>query len=172
MSKAIAALTPVVLIATAFGCAAPSSASAPMGGCRAGEFRWTAVDAAITMTPQYLTFTSAGVLRECFGTVPGITSGTFTGVHTAWSDCMHPADGPITVTIVWSDGQTSVLSGPWPVGMSQPTTGVLRVTDGLGQGDRVRIVADYDVVTMDNMSGCLGPGVHTGLGRVTGATFE
>ncbi|MCM6778325.1 hypothetical protein NDR87_33390 [Nocardia sp. CDC159] len=147
--------------------AGPGAATiGPIGSCGSGEFRWTAVEEGIGLSPRYLTFTSVGALRDCVGTVPAITGGTFTGVHTAWSDCMRPADGPITVTIVWSDGQTSVLSGPWPVAMSQPTVGVLAVTEGLGRGERVRIVAHYDIATVDNVVGCLGAGVRTGTGRV------
>ncbi|MBF6329853.1 hypothetical protein [Nocardia transvalensis] len=172
MRMKVAMLTAAVVAAGTAVAPTGFAAGAQVGACGGGEFRWTAAEGAITMSPQWLTFTSTGVLHECVGTEPGITGGTFTGVHTARSDCMRPADGPITVTVTWSDGRTSVLSGPWPVAVAQPTIGVLEVSEGLGHGNRVRIVAEYDVLTADNVAGCMGPGVRTGTGRVLGATFE
>ncbi len=143
-----------------------AAATSPMASCGAGDFRWTAVDGGIGMSPRLLTFTSVGRLWDCVG-VPGITGGTFTGVHEATSDCMHPADGPITVDILWSNGDTSTLAGPWPVGMAQPTVGPLDIVRGIGQGGRVRVVAEYEMMTPDMVMGCMGPGVTTGPGRVS-----
>ncbi|MBF6066162.1 hypothetical protein IU500_35195 [Nocardia terpenica] len=168
----MAALPVIALLAGAAVSGPGPAAAEPLGRCDGGEFRWTAADGAITMTPQWLTFTSAGTLRDCAGVVPGITGGTFTGVHTAWSDCMHPADGPITLAITWSDGETSTVAGPWPVAMAQPTTGTLEVTDGLGRGRRARITVAYDMVTPETVGGCLGAGVRTGTGRILGTMFE
>ncbi|MEV6561854.1 hypothetical protein AB0M22_39470 [Nocardia sp. NPDC051756] len=149
-----------------------ASALPPAGTCANGDFRWTAVDGAIDMTPHALTFTSVGTLRDCSGGPGGITGGTFTGTHVATSDCMRPADGPITVDVLWSNGETSRLWGPWPVTMQQPTIGTLDVVDGLGQGSRVRITADYEMITPAMVGGCLGPGLRTGVGRLSAATFQ
>ncbi|PXX56476.1 hypothetical protein DFR70_11928 [Nocardia tenerifensis] len=148
-----------------------ASALPPAGTCANGEFRWTAVDGGIGMTPHTLTFTSVGVLRDCTGGPEDITGGTFTGTHIAISDCLRPADGPITVDVLWSNGETSRLQGPWPVTMQQPTIGTLEVVDGLGQGSRVRITADYEM-TPEMIGGCLGLGVRTGAGRLSAATFQ
>ncbi|AFU00685.1 hypothetical protein [Nocardia brasiliensis] len=152
----------------------PDTASAlpPAGTCAGGDFRWTAVDGAIDMSPNTLTFTSVGVLRDCSGGPEGITGGTFTGTHIATSDCMHPADGPITVDVLWSNGETSRLWGQWPVTMQQPTVGPLAVVAGLGQGSTVRITADYEMMTPEMIGGCLGPGLRTGVGRLSAATFQ
>ncbi|WP_194835423.1 hypothetical protein [Nocardia sp. XZ_19_369] len=148
----------------------PASALPPSGRCANGDFRWTAVDGAIDMTPHVLTFTSVGVLRDCTGGPEGITGGTFTGTHIATADCLRPADGPITVDVLWSNGATSRLSGPWSVTMQQPTTGTLDVVDGLGQGSRVQITADYEMMTPAMIGDCLGPGVRTGVGRLSATT--
>ncbi|MFC9998883.1 hypothetical protein [Nocardia sp. NPDC127526] len=137
----------------------------PSSWCGGGDFRWTAVDGAIGMNPRVLTFTSVGRLWDCVGW-PGITGGTFTGVHIAASDCMHPADGPLTVDIAWSNGESSRLWGPWPVGMSQPTVGPLQIVAGLGEGTWVKVVADYEMMTPDMVMGCMGPGITTGVGRL------
>ncbi|CAM4275704.1 hypothetical protein NONI108955_18380 [Nocardia ninae] len=147
-----------------------ASALPPSGRCDNGDFRWTAVDGAIDMTPHVLTFTSVGVLRDCTGGPEGIAGGTFTGTHIATADCLRPADGPITVDVLWSNGATSRLSGPWPVTMQQPTIGTLDVVDGLGQGSRVRITAHYEMMTPAMIGDCLGPGVRTGVGRLSATT--
>ncbi|WP_069166132.1 hypothetical protein [Nocardia altamirensis] len=162
-----AAVTAAVLVPFDIGAA---SALPPSGSCAHGEFRWTAADGAIGMTPNTLTFTSVGVLRDCTGGPESITGGTFTGTHIATSDCMHPADGPITVDVLWSNGETSRLWGPWPVTMQQPTVGPLEVVAGLGEGRRVRITADYEM-TPDMVGGCLGSGVRTGTGRLSATSF-
>ncbi|MEV6774496.1 hypothetical protein AB0N05_38245 [Nocardia sp. NPDC051030] len=163
--KVAAALA--VSVASVLWPAAPSTAAtqASIGSCNGGDFRWTAVNGAIGMTPKLLTFTSVGRLWDCVG-VPGITGGSFTGVHEAWSDCMHPADGPLTVNITWNDGETSTLWAPWPVGMTQPTVGPMQVMDGLGQGGWVRVSAEYEMMTPEMVMGCLGPGITTGPGRL------
>ncbi|MBL1078059.1 hypothetical protein JK358_27005 [Nocardia sp. 2] len=161
-----------LVVSTVFGAAALAAAPAvaePTGGvgsCTGGDFRWTAVDGAIGMTPRLLTFTSVGRLWDCWG-VPGVTGGTFTGVHVAVSDCMHPADGPLTVDITWSNGDWSRLWGPWPVGMMQPTIGPLEVVGGFGQGGRVRVSAWYEMMTPEMVGGCMGSGITTGIGRMT-----
>ncbi|GAA5076179.1 hypothetical protein [Nocardia iowensis] len=163
---ATAAVFAAVLVPFGIGAA---SALPPGGSCAHGEFRWTAMDGAIDMTPRELTFTSVGVLRDCTGGPDGITGGTFTGTHVATSHCMFPADGPITVDVLWSNGETSRLWGPWPVTAQQPTVGTLDVVAGLGQGSRVLITADYEM-TPAMIGGCLGPGVRTGAGRLSAAT--
>ncbi len=147
------------------GLVAASATAAPpsTGACANGDFRWTAVQGGIDMTPKPMTFTSVGALRDCTGW-PGITGGTFTGVHDAMADCMRPADGPITVLITWNNGQVSTVHGPWPVTMSQPTVGNLEIIDGRGRGGRVRITAGYEMLTPDMVMGCMGPGVRTGTG--------
>ncbi|WP_306359602.1 hypothetical protein [Nocardia sp. CC227C] len=149
----------------------PAPAPPVVGGCADGDFRWTAVHGGIDMTPKPMTFTSVGSLRDCVGW-PGITGGTFTGVHEAWSDCMRPADGPITVEIVWSSGAVSTVSGSWPVTMAQPSVGELEIVAGLGAGGRVRITAGYEMMTPEMIMGCLGPGVRTGVGWVRAAMLE
>ncbi|WP_194818763.1 hypothetical protein [Nocardia sp. XZ_19_385] len=164
---ALSAGVGVAAVATAPTAAAHS----PIGSCYGGEFRWTAVEGGITMTPQLLTFGSAGRLWGCEG-VSGITHGKFTGVHVAWSDCMHPADGPLTVDIVWSNGEASKLWGPWPVGMMQPTVGQLQVVDGVGEGSRVQVNAWYEMMTPEQINGCMGPGISTGVGRMTAEIVE
>ncbi|MEU8895914.1 hypothetical protein [Nocardia sp. NPDC048505] len=146
--------------------APPAAAHDPIGTCYGGDFRWTAVEGAITMAPQLLTFTSAGRLWGC-DSAAGITGATFTGVHIARSDCMHPADGPLTVDLLWSNGETSRLWGPWPVGMMQPTVGDLTVVGGMGLHRRVRVEAWYEMMTPDQINGCVGPGLTTGVGRMT-----
>ncbi|MCU1640066.1 MAG: hypothetical protein JWN03_341 [Nocardia sp.] len=162
---AVATALSTVPIATSDAAVVPT-----IGSCSGGDFRWTAVDGAIGMSPRQLTFTSVGRLWDCLG-VPGITGGTFTGVHVAVSDCMHPADGPLTVDILWSDGETSKLWGPWPVGMMQPTIGPMEVVGGLGQGGRVRVVAEYEMMTPDMVMGCMGLGVTTGPGRLSASMW-
>lgn len=152
--------------------AGEASALPPAGSCAGGEFRWTAVDGVIDMQPKMLTFTSVGVIRDCTGGPEDIIGGTFTGTHIAMSDCMHPADGPITVRIVWSNGETSTLWGQWPVTMVQPTVGPLEVIDGLGRGSLARISAEYEMMTPEMIGGCLGPGLRTGTGKVSGTTFQ
>ncbi|MFF2556970.1 hypothetical protein ACFVUS_38620 [Nocardia sp. NPDC058058] len=168
MPKAPKALA-VAAIAAALGAiptGTPVAAADSIASCSGGDFRWTAVDGAITMRPTLLTFTSVGRLWGCNG--PGnISSGTFTGVHIAWSDCMHPADGPLTVRITWDNGEVSTLWAPWPVGMSQPTVGPMEVVDGLGLGSRVKVVAEYEMMTPDMVMGCMGAGVKTGPGRLS-----
>lgn len=164
-----AALSATLLVPFAPG---PAAALPPAGACASGDFRWTAVDGAIGMAPRTLTFTSVGVLRDCSGGPEGITGGTFTGTHIASSDCLRPADGPITVDVVWSNGETSRLWGPWPVTLQQPTVGPLAVVAGLGQGSTVRITADYEMLTPEMIGGCLGPGLRTGVGRLSSATFQ
>ncbi|NUS45794.1 MAG: hypothetical protein HOQ24_19150 [Mycobacteriaceae bacterium] len=161
-----------IAVAGALTGAGHASALPPAGLCTEGEFRWTAVNGAIGMQRTLLTFASTGVLRGCTGGPAGITGGTFVGTHVAWSDCMHPADGPITVKITWSNGQSSTLYGPWPVGLAQPADGPLDVIDGLGRGMRARIIAWYEMMTPEMVSGCMGSGVHTGVGRVSGTTFH
>ncbi|WP_330181763.1 hypothetical protein OHB26_36325 [Nocardia sp. NBC_01503] len=143
------------------------TAAAAISSCSGGDFRWTAVDGAITMQPTLLTFTSVGRLWDCTGPA-NISGGTFTGVHIAWSDCMHPADGPLTVNITWDNGEVSTLWGPWPVGMSQPTIGPMEVIDGYGKGSHVRVVATYEMLEPDMVMGCVnGTGVKTGPGRLS-----
>ncbi|WP_067829720.1 hypothetical protein [Nocardia inohanensis] len=163
--KALATLAFSIALGTVPVLGAPA-AHANVGSCGGGDFRWTAVNGGITMQPQFLTFTSVGRLWDCVGAT-GITGGTFTGVHTAWSDCMHPADGPITVTIVWSNGESSTLAGPWPVGMMQPAVGPLEVVAGLGQGSRAQISATYEMGTPDQVMGCMGSGIPTGVGHLS-----
>lgn len=149
--------------------AAPTAAEPPtVGACTSGDFRWTSIRGGIDMVPKWMTFTSVGTLRDCSGW-PGITSGTFTGVHDAMADCMHPADGPITVHIVWNNGQVSTVAGPWPVTMQQPAIGNLLIIDGLGIGGWVRIAAVYEMMTPDQVMGCMGPGVTTGIGWLNAA---
>ncbi|MGV9411349.1 hypothetical protein ACWDOP_15640 [Nocardia sp. NPDC003693] len=164
-SKIIAALAVSAAFAMA-PAALPTAAATPMASCSGGDFRWTAVNGAIDMTPKDLVFTSVGRLWGCTG-ADDITGGTFTGVHTAASDCMHPADGPITVHIVWSNGERSTLWGHWPVTMMQPAVGPLEVISGVGVGERVTVVAEYEMMTPDMVMGCMGPGVRTGPGRVS-----
>ncbi|MFI9511116.1 hypothetical protein [Nocardia sp. NPDC052566] len=167
-----AAMAAILSAAAAPLGAGQATALPPAGSCAGGEFRWTAINGLIGMQPQLLTFTSVGVLRDCVGGPPEITSGTFTGTHIAWSDCMHPADGPITVNITWSNGERSTLTGPWPVTMVQPTVGPLEVIDGLGRGYHAEIVAEYEMMTPEMIGGCFGPGLRTGTGRVSGTTFQ
>ncbi|MFI1918615.1 hypothetical protein [Nocardia sp. NPDC020380] len=146
---------------------APAAHALPaIGSCSGGDFRWTAIDGVLDMTPKLLHFTSVGRLWGCTGD-SGITGATFTGMHVAMSDCMHPADGPLTVNVNWSDGETSMLWGPWPVGMSQPTIGPLQVVDGFGLGSWVRVVADYEMMTPEMVMGCIGPGLTTGTGHLS-----
>ncbi|MFI6869830.1 hypothetical protein [Nocardia sp. NPDC050406] len=160
-----------LLAATALA-AAPTAAEPPVAAaCQGGDFRWTAVHGGIDMTPKWMTFTSVGTLRDCSGW-PGITGGTFTGVHDAMADCMHPADGPITVHIRWSNGELSTVHGPWPVTMAQPSIGDLAITDGVGRGSRVRITASYEMMTPDMIMGCMGPGVRTGVGSVSATMLD
>lgn len=166
LGKLSAALVLSATAATALA-AAPTTAEPPVAGaCTSGDFRWTAVQGGIDMTPKPMTFTSVGTLRDCSGW-PGVTGGTFTGVHDAMADCMHPADGPITVNILWSNGEFSTVHGPWPVTMSQPSVGNLEIIDGLGRGSQVRITATYEMMTSDMVMGCMGPGVRTGIGWVS-----
>lgn len=160
-----------IVVALAFSAgfalaAAPTGAAhSPVGTCYGGDFRWTATEGGITMAPQLLTFTSVGRLWGCEG-MADISGGTFTGEHVAWSDCMHPADGPLTVEIAWSNGELSKLWGPWPVGMMQPTVGDLTVVKGYGLGSRVQVNAWYEMMTPDQINGCVGPGIGTGVGRM------
>lgn len=161
----------VAAFAGPFGAGA-AHALPPAGQCAGGEFRWTAADGVMGMAPRLLTFTSVGVLRDCSGGPADITSGTFTGTHIAMSDCMHPADGPITVQITWSNGEQSTLWGQWPVTMRQPTVGPLEVIDGLGRGSHAQISADYEMMTPEMIGGCLGSGLRTGVGWVSGTTFQ
>ncbi|QIS11246.1 hypothetical protein [Nocardia arthritidis] len=159
-----------VVFASAFAAPAGAAPELPLGGCSGGEFRWTATEGAITMQPKLLTFASVGVIRDCIGGPPDITGGTFTGSHVAMSDCMHPADGPLTVWVTWSNGVKSTLWGQWPVGMVQPTVGPLDVVDGLGKGLRANMSVVYDM-TPDMVMDCLGPGLRTGTGHFSGTTF-
>lgn len=168
MSKSVKVLA-AVSVCAAIGMlpgVGPTASATPMASCAGGDFRWTAVKGAITMNPQWLTFTSVGRLWGCTG-AQDITGGTFTGVHTAMSDCMHPADGPITVNITWSNGETSTLEGPWPVPLAGPASGPLEVTGGLGRGYRANVIAEYEMMTPDMVMGCMGPGVSTGPGRLS-----
>lgn len=164
-AKVLAALAVSVALSTS-PMVTHQAAATGIWSCDGGDFRWTAVDGAITMQPTLLTFTSVGRLWDCHGPAD-ISSGTFTGVHIAWSDCMHPADGPLTVNITWSNGDVSQLWGPWPVGMSQPTIGPMEVIGGLGLGSHVHVVADYEMMTPDMVMGCMGAGVKTGPGRLS-----
>ncbi|MGW4248832.1 hypothetical protein [Nocardia sp. NPDC004722] len=166
--KALTALTVSVAVAGLAPLSAAPARAEAIGSCSGGDFRWTAVNGAITMTPTLLTFTSVGRLWGCTG-YPGITGATFTGEHIAWADCMHPADGPLTVWITWDNGRTSTLWGPWPVGMAQPTVGPMQVVDGFGLGNRVQVTADYEMMTPEMVMGCLGPGLTTGPGRLSAA---
>ncbi|WP_405497573.1 hypothetical protein [Nocardia sp. NBC_00511] len=145
---------------------APTAHASGIGSCTGGDFRWTAVQGGITMTPTQFIFTSVGRLWGCTG-YPGITGATFTGVHEARSDCMHPADGPLTVNMLWSNGDTSTLWGPWPVGMSQPTVGPMQVISGFGEGSWVSVSATYEMMTPEMVMGCLGPGIPTGIGTLS-----
>ncbi|MBF6176870.1 hypothetical protein IU481_00175 [Nocardia otitidiscaviarum] len=165
---AVPPLTGVAVPPAAAAVVPPPAAPPVVGGCAEGDFRWTAVHGGIDMTPKPMTFTSVGSLRDCVGW-PGITGGTFTGVHEAWSDCMHPADGPITVHITWSNGAVSTVWGWWPVTMAQPSVGELEIVAGPGAGGRVRITAGYEMMTPEMVMGCLGPGVRTGVGWVRAA---
>lgn len=140
--------------------------------CDGGEFRWTAVNGGINWTSRVITFTSSGTLHNCAGLPEGVVGGTFTGLHIAASDCMHPADGPLWITITWSNGLQTLVAGNWFVPMAQPTQGPLNITGGVGHGGRVEVVAAYDVMTPDTIMGCLcGGGVTTGTGHIMSATF-
>lgn len=56
--------------------------------------------------------------------------------------------------------------------MTQPTVGPLEVIDGLGRGHHARISADYEMMTPEMVGDCFGPGLRTGIGRVSGTTFQ
>ena len=150
----------------AFTLRPPVAAAEPIGSCAGGEFHWESVDGGITLVPHRFTYKSTGVLRGCDG-MPDITGGEFAGTHVAVSDCLHPADGPLEVTIVWSNGQTSTAGGNWFVPMSGHADGMLDVVAGLGTGRRVHIVADYE---MTNPASCLNSGITGGDGRIAVAS--
>ncbi|MGV9674874.1 hypothetical protein ACWDSJ_06315 [Nocardia sp. NPDC003482] len=167
-AKICAGVVFCVLAVAPFGGVAQAEPSGG-SGCGNGDLTW-AVDQPINMIPRQVTFTTAGVLRDCVG-LDGIGGATVAGVHESVSSCLRPAKGPLTFTIYWSDGETSTVRGEWPVGIVQPTVGELDVIDGLGAGRRVRIVADYNVLTPEMIGGCLGAGVLSGTGKVITVAF-
>lgn len=152
--------------ALAFTVSPPAAAAEAMGSCAGGEFHWASVDGGITLVPRQFTYKSTGVLRGCVG-MPDITAGEFAGTHFAVSDCLHPADGPLEVTIMWSNGQTSTAAGNWLVPTSGHADGMLDVVEGLGAGRRVHIVADYE---MTDPASCLSSGITGGDGRIEEAS--
>ncbi|MFI1013141.1 hypothetical protein [Streptomyces sp. NPDC020965] len=173
--SALAALTALIAACAGLVTAAPAQAAPGDLVCLPPTSSTVTFSPALTTVPQDVTVTTNNLFGPCTSTsVPGITSGTFSGsFHVPGRSCLTLAgSGSSTSTITWNTGQTSTLSLNYTTTIAGAVyTSVLigTVTSGLFAGDTV--VSNQTGPATDVLTCTLGLGTVSGLYTVGTITF-
>lgn len=171
----LAALTALAAVCTGLAVAAPAHAQAGDLVCLPPTSSSVTFSPALTTTPQDVTVTTNNLFGPCTSTtVPGITSGTFSGTfHVPGRSCLTLAgSGSSASTITWNTGQSSTLSLNYTTTIAGAVyTSVLTgtVTGGLFAGDTV--ISNQTGPATDVLTCTLGLGTVSGIYTVGTLTF-
>ncbi|MEV7660159.1 hypothetical protein AB0O39_39195 [Streptomyces anulatus] len=176
MTRVGTALTTVIAALGALALApAPAHAQAGDLACLPPTSSTVTFTPALTTLPQDVTVHSTNLFGPCTSaTVPGITSGTFSGTFAVpGRSCLTLAgSGTSRSTITWNTGQTSTLTLNYTTQIvgavyTSVLTGV--VSGGLFQGDSV--VSNQTGPATDILTCTLGLGTVSGISTVGALTF-
>ncbi|MFI9511276.1 hypothetical protein [Nocardia sp. NPDC052566] len=155
----LASATVGATLLTALVFTAPQAGADPVrGACTGGTITWNGNGGNIDL---------GGDITGCSGHGP-ITAARLRGKMTS-GNCATTS-GQNDMYLDWSDGQTSHLVGTYatpPNGFSDNT---LPVVDGLGAGQKVHVVAQYNFTNPSTWGFCFGT-PNSGTAQVLGASF-